>query len=87
METILLVVHVLLGASVIGLVLIQQGKGADAGASFGGGASQTVFGSAGAGGFFGEIDGWIGGVVLCDELSLSCCGKTKSSGCWDLWFA
>jgi len=44
METILLVVHVLLGASVIGLVLIQQGKGADAGASFGGGASQTVFG-------------------------------------------
>ena len=37
METILLVVHVLLGASVIGLVLIQQGKGADAGASFGGG--------------------------------------------------
>jgi preprotein translocase subunit SecG len=44
METILLIVHVLVGASVIGLVLIQQGKGADAGASFGGGASQTVFG-------------------------------------------
>ncbi len=51
METIVLVVHVLLAVGVIVLVLLQQGKGADAGATFGGGASGTVFGSKGAGTF------------------------------------
>jgi len=51
MESIILIVHVLLALAVIGLVLLQQGKGADAGASFGGGASQTVFGSQGSGNF------------------------------------
>ncbi len=51
METIVVVVHVLLSVALIGLVLIQQGKGADAGASFGGGASATVFGSRGSAGF------------------------------------
>ena len=49
METAILIVHVLVGIAVIGLILIQQGKGADVGASFGSGASQTVFGSAGSG--------------------------------------
>jgi preprotein translocase subunit SecG len=49
MEQLLLVVYVLLSVAIIGLILLQQGKGADAGASFGSGASQTVFGSAGSG--------------------------------------
>ncbi|MEM7206682.1 MAG: preprotein translocase subunit SecG [Pseudomonadota bacterium] len=51
METIVLVVHVLLAMTVIGLVLIQHGKGADAGAAFGSGASGTVFGARGSGSF------------------------------------
>ena len=51
MESIVLVVHVLLAACVIGLVLIQHGKGADAGAAFGSGASGTVFGARGSGSF------------------------------------
>lgn len=55
METLVLVVHVLAAVAIIGLVLIQQGKGADAGASFGGGASQTVFGSQGGSSFFGRL--------------------------------
>ncbi|MBT3831697.1 MAG: preprotein translocase subunit SecG [Gammaproteobacteria bacterium] len=50
-ETLVLVFHVLAALAVIGLVLIQHGKGADAGAGFGGGASSTVFGSGGAGNF------------------------------------
>lgn len=50
-HTILLVIHVILALTVVGLVLIQQGKGADAGAAFGAGASATVFGSRGAGNF------------------------------------
>ena len=48
MEQILLIVYVLLSVAMIGLILLQQGKGADAGASFGAGASQTVFGSGGS---------------------------------------
>ncbi|WP_413283826.1 preprotein translocase subunit SecG [Vibrio sp. MA40-2] len=51
MTTILLVIYLLAAAGVIGLVLIQQGKGADMGASFGAGASNTVFGSGGSGNF------------------------------------
>lgn len=51
MQSLALVVHVILAAVVIGLVLIQHGKGADAGAAFGSGASATVFGARGAGSF------------------------------------
>lgn len=49
MEQLIIVFHVLGAIAIIGLILIQQGKGADAGASFGGGASQTLFGSRGSG--------------------------------------
>ncbi len=47
----LLVIYVIVALLLIGLVLIQQGKGAEAGASFGSGASSTVFGSSGSGNF------------------------------------
>lgn len=50
-ETLIVILHVVIAFAVIGLVLIQHGKGADAGAAFGGGASQTVFGSQGSGSF------------------------------------
>ncbi|HBR96550.1 MAG TPA: preprotein translocase subunit SecG [Gammaproteobacteria bacterium] len=51
MQSFVLVVHVILALTVIGLVLIQHGKGADAGAAFGSGASSTVFGARGAASF------------------------------------
>lgn len=51
MQTILTVLQVFLSLGLIGLILIQHGKGADAGAAFGSGASQTVFGSQGSGSF------------------------------------
>ncbi len=51
MYEILLVVYLLVAMAVIGLVLVQQGKGASMGASFGSGASNTVFGSSGSGNF------------------------------------
>ncbi|WP_439257915.1 preprotein translocase subunit SecG [Lonepinella sp. BR2271] len=47
----LLFVYLIVSVVMIGFILIQQGKGADAGASFGGGASGTVFGSAGSSNF------------------------------------
>lgn len=51
MESIIVIVHVIVAIAIVGLVLLQQGKGADAGAAFGSGSSNTVFGSAGSGNF------------------------------------
>lgn len=48
---VLIVVYLLVALMLIGMILIQQGKGADMGASFGGGGSNTVFGSTGSGNF------------------------------------
>ena len=52
MFTILLIIQVVIGLSIIGLVLLQQGKGADMGAAFGAGSAGTVFGARGGGSFF-----------------------------------
>ena len=49
MEQIILVAHLLIALAIIGLIMLQQGKGADMGASFGSGGSQTLFGSDGSG--------------------------------------
>ena len=49
MEQLLLIAHLLIALAIIGLILLQQGKGAEMGASFGAGASQTLFGSEGGG--------------------------------------
>lgn len=51
MYEILIVVYLVVAIALVGLVLIQQGKGSDMGASFGAGASATLFGSSGAGNF------------------------------------
>jgi len=51
LNSILLIVQVLLSISLIALILLQHGKGADAGAAFGSGASATVFGARGSGNF------------------------------------
>lgn len=55
MEKVLLIVHVFIAAGLIGLVLIQHGKGADAGAAFGSGASSTVFGARGSASFLTRL--------------------------------
>ncbi len=52
MEQIILVGHLVIALAIIGLIMLQQGKGADMGAGFGAGASGTVFGSRGSGSFF-----------------------------------
>ena len=55
LQQIFLVIHLLLSASIIALVLLQRGKGADAGAGFGSGASGTVFGARGSSTFFSKL--------------------------------
>jgi len=59
MTTLVLIIHVLLGLALIGLVLIQHGKGADAGAAFGSGASGTVHGSRGPANTLQKVTGWM----------------------------
>lgn len=71
MYQLLLVVHVLVAIAVIGLVLIQHGKGADIGAAFGSGASNTVFGSQGTGGFLFKLTGGLALTFFITSLSLS----------------
>jgi preprotein translocase subunit SecG len=55
MEKALLVIHVFIALGLIGLILVQHGKGADAGAAFGSGASSTVFGSRGSASFLTRL--------------------------------
>jgi preprotein translocase subunit SecG len=77
-ETLVLVGHVLAALAVIGLVLIQHGKGADAGAGFGGGASSTVFGSGGAGNFLQRITTGIAITFFVTSFGLAFYAKEKS---------
>ncbi|MBL4799794.1 MAG: preprotein translocase subunit SecG [Oleispira sp.] len=84
MEKITLVVHILLAFSVIGLVMIQQGKGADAGASFGGGGSQTVFGGQGSGNFLSRLTAIGAAVFFATSMILAVVASDKARGINDL---
>ena len=57
--TIVLLIHVFLAIGLIGLILLQHGKGADAGAAFGSGASATVFGAQGSASFLSRATKWL----------------------------
>ena len=71
MYTFLIVVYVLVSASLIGLVLIQHGKGADAGAAFSSGASGTVFGARGSANFLSRTTAWLAAVFFALSLVLA----------------
>ncbi len=71
MYEIVLVFHVIVALLLIGLILMQQGKGAQAGAAFGSGASQTVFGSQGSGGFMSRATGTLAAVFFILNLFLA----------------
>lgn len=78
METLIVVVHVITAIAIVGLVLLQQGKGADAGASFGAGASQTVFGSSGSGNFLVRATTVAATVFFVTSLSLAIFARSQS---------
>lgn len=79
MEKIILVVHVLTALSIIALILLQQGKGAEAGASFGAGASQTVFGSAGGGNFFTRATAVLATLFFVTSFGLAIVAKQQAA--------
>jgi len=78
MEQLLLVFYVLLSAAIVGLILLQQGKGADMGASFGAGASQTVFGSAGAGNLLTRSTAILATLFFIASIGLAVMAKHKA---------
>lgn len=70
MQTLLLVLQVFVALTLIGFILIQHGKGADAGAAFGSGSSGTVFGSQGSGNFMTKTTTVLAVVFLINSLAL-----------------
>lgn len=79
LETVILVVHVLAALAIIGLVLIQHGKGADMGSGFGSGASATVFGSGGAGNFLTRTTTTLAIVFFLTSFGLAYFAKQQAS--------
>ncbi|MCK9189502.1 preprotein translocase subunit SecG [Acidithiobacillus sp.] len=79
MYTALLVFQVIICIVLVGLILIQKGQGADIGAVFGGGGSQTVFGARGAGNFLSHTTAVIGAVFFLNSLGLAYLSDHSSS--------
>ena len=71
MQTILTVLHLFLAIGLVGLVLMQHGRGADAGAAFGSGASATVFGARGSGSFLSRSTGILAALFFVTSMTLA----------------
>jgi len=81
---VLIVVYLLIALLLIGFILLQQGKGADMGASFGSGSSATLFGSSGSGNFMTKATTWlaVGFFVISLLLGNLTASKTKQVDEW-----
>jgi preprotein translocase subunit SecG len=71
LTTVLIVLHVLVALSIIGLVLLQHGKGADMGSGFGGGASGSLFGATGSANFLSRTTAVLAAVFFILSLALA----------------
>jgi preprotein translocase subunit SecG len=71
METLVWIVHLLVAAAVIGLVLLQHGKGADMGAAFGSGASGSLFGASGSANFLSRATAILATVFFITSMGLT----------------
>ena len=75
--SLVLTVHILVAVVIIGLVLMQHGKGADMGAAFGSGASGSLFGATGSANFLSRTTGVLAAVFFSTSLALAYMGSTK----------
>jgi preprotein translocase subunit SecG len=78
MEVLVMVLHVLAALAVIGLVLLQHGKGADMGAAFGSGASGSLFGATGSANFLSRTTAVLAAVFFVTSLGLTYFSANKS---------
>ncbi|MDR3221352.1 MAG: preprotein translocase subunit SecG [Candidatus Accumulibacter sp.] len=76
--SIILVVHVLSALGIIGLVLVQHGKGADMGAAFGSGASGSLFGATGSANFLSRTTAVLAAVFFLTSLSLAYVASSRT---------
>src|ERR1700749_4069757 len=74
-----LVIHLLLALMIIGLVLLQRGKGAEAGAGFGAGASGTVFGARGTSTLFSRLTAIFAALFFVTSLALAYRGTKQAA--------
>jgi preprotein translocase subunit SecG len=77
MESVLLVLHVIVALLIVGLIMLQQGKGAEMGASFGAGGSQTVFGAAGSGNLFSRLTAILVAIFFVTSFVLAMLAKNS----------
>lgn len=75
--SLLLTVHILVAIVIIGLVLMQHGKGADMGAAFGSGASGSLFGATGSANFLSRTTGVLAAVFFATSLTLAYVASSK----------
>jgi preprotein translocase subunit SecG len=80
LQHILIVIHLLLSLAIIGFVLLQRGKGADAGAGFGSGASGTVFGARGSSTFFSKTTAVLATCFFLTSLGLAYMASHRGAG-------
>ncbi|OGP13182.1 MAG: preprotein translocase subunit SecG [Deltaproteobacteria bacterium RIFCSPLOWO2_02_FULL_50_16] len=80
METLLVTVHYIICVVLIILVLLQAGKGASIGATFGGGSSQTLFGARGAATFLTKVTTVLALAFLCTSIWLAQISRDKTIG-------
>ena len=78
--TIIVVIQVLSALTIIGLVLLQHGKGADMGAAFGSGASGSLFGATGSSNFLSKSTGFAAAVFFAATLALAFLGNRPAAG-------
>lgn len=80
--SVVLTVHILIGLAIIGLVLMQHGKGADMGAAFGSGASGSLFGASGSANFLSRATGILAAIFFLTSLALAyvASNKPKTTG-------
>lgn len=86
MEQIILVAHLLVSLAIIGLIMMQRGKGSDIGASFGGGASQTLFGSAGSANALTKATAWLVVAFFATSFGLAVIADSRTADDDDLGF-
>ena len=77
---IVLTIHLIIALLLVVLVLIQHGKGADAGANFGGGSSQSVFGSGGSATFLSRLTAIVATIFFITSLVLAYIGSQQAKG-------
>jgi preprotein translocase subunit SecG len=79
LHSVLLVIHFICAFAIVGLVLLQRGKGAEAGAGFGAGASGTVFGARGASTALSRATGILAALFMLTSLSLTYVGSHRTA--------